>query len=208
MKFASFIGCQIPARVSQYADATEAVFKRLDVELIEFSDFNCCGYPVRNINHHAFLLSAAKNLAVAESAGLDLVAMCKCCYGTLKKAEYLLGRDEQLKKDINAALEKEKLHELFYEFNHLDESNNFELFENAKKVILDLESRHEIFFITARSKIYEDLTKEIFDEVKDTPLLIPILVFYRMYEIGEKREEELKDIWKKTWEPHIGISRL
>ena len=110
MKFALFEGCNIPARVTQYADATRAVFKKLDIGLVELTDFNCCGYPVRNIDRRAFVLSAAKNLALAESAGLDLMAMCKCCFGSLKKAEFVLNADQDLKSDINAALSKEKLH--------------------------------------------------------------------------------------------------
>ena len=110
MKYALFEGCNIPARVTQYADATRAVFKKLDIELVEFAEFNCCGYPVRSIDQRAFILSAAKNLAVAENADLDLMAMCKCCYGSLKKAEFVLDADQDLKSDINAALSKEKLH--------------------------------------------------------------------------------------------------
>ncbi|MBW2437006.1 MAG: CoB--CoM heterodisulfide reductase iron-sulfur subunit B family protein [Deltaproteobacteria bacterium] len=110
MQFALFQGCNIPARVSQYADATEAVCHKLDIELVESDKFNCCGYPVRNIDQRSFVLSAAKNLAVAEMAGLDMLVMCKCCYGSLKKAAYVLGEDQDLKKDINAVLAKEKLH--------------------------------------------------------------------------------------------------
>ena len=120
MKFASFIGCNIPARVSQYADATAAVFEKLDIELVEFADFNCCGYPVRNIDHRAFVISAAKNLAVAEAAGLDIMAMCKCCYGSLKKAEDVLSRNQDLKAEVNTILAKEKLHyEGRVRINHL-----------------------------------------------------------------------------------------
>jgi len=120
MKFASFIGCNIPARVSQYADATEAVFEKLDIELVEFAEFNCCGYPLRNIDQRAFILSAAKNLAVAEAAGLDIMAMCKCCFGSLKKAAEVLSRDQDLKADVNAILAKEKLHyEGHVRINHL-----------------------------------------------------------------------------------------
>jgi len=110
MKFALFEGCNIPARVTQYADATKAVFNKLDIELVELTEFNCCGYPVRNIDQRAFILSAAKNLALAETAGLELMAMCKCCYGSLKKAEYALNSDHDLKQEINALLAKEKLH--------------------------------------------------------------------------------------------------
>ena len=120
MRFALFQGCNIPARVSQYADATEAVCNKLDIELIELDQFNCCGYPARNIDHRAFVLSAAKNLAVAERAGLDMLVMCKCCYGSLKKAAYTLGEDQDLKKDINAVLAREKLHyEGRVRINHL-----------------------------------------------------------------------------------------
>ncbi len=110
MKFALFIGCNIPARVSQYADATAAVCEKLDLELIEFAEFNCCGYPARNIDQRAFVVSAAKNLALAEAGGLDILAMCKCCYGSLKKAENALSRDQDLKADVNAILAKENLH--------------------------------------------------------------------------------------------------
>ncbi len=109
MKFALFQGCNIPARLTQYADATQAVCKKLEIELIEPDGFNCCGYPARNIDDRAFVLSAAKNLAVAESANLDMLVMCKCCYGSLKKAEYVLGENSDLKNEINAVLAKEKL---------------------------------------------------------------------------------------------------
>ncbi len=120
MKFALFEGCNIPARVKQYADATQAVFNKLDIELIEIADFNCCGYPVRNVDQRAFILSAAKNLALAETAGLDIMAMCKCCYGSLKKAEDVLNRDQHLKKEVNAVLAKEKLrYEGHVRVNHL-----------------------------------------------------------------------------------------
>ena len=109
MKFALFHGCNIPARVEQYADATEAVLTRLGIELVEKTRFCCCGYPARNTDHRAYVLSAAKNLAVAENAGLDMLVMCKCCYGSLKKAEYFLNQDQDLKADINRLLAKENL---------------------------------------------------------------------------------------------------
>ena len=109
MKFALFHGCNIPARVEQYADATEAVCSRLGIELVEITQFCCCGYPVRNADHRAYILSAAKNLALAERAGLDMLVMCKCCYGSLKKAEYFLNQDPDLKAGINRILAKENL---------------------------------------------------------------------------------------------------
>ena len=109
MRFVLFHGCNIPSRVEQYADATEAVCARLGIELVEMTQFCCCGYPARNTDHRAYVLSAAKNLALAEKSGLDMLVMCKCCYGSLKKAEYFLNQDTDLKADINRILAKENL---------------------------------------------------------------------------------------------------
>jgi heterodisulfide reductase subunit B len=50
MKFALFLGCNIPARLTQYEDSARAVLGELGVELAEIKAFNCCGYPVRNID--------------------------------------------------------------------------------------------------------------------------------------------------------------
>ena len=109
MKFVLFHGCNIPVRVEQYADATGAICARLGLELLEMTQFCCCGYPARNTDHRAYVLSAAKNLALAEKSGLDMLVMCKCCYGSLKKAQYFLDQDPDLKADINRILAKENL---------------------------------------------------------------------------------------------------
>ncbi|MBN1254622.1 MAG: disulfide reductase [Deltaproteobacteria bacterium] len=106
---ALFLGCTIPARLTQYESAARAVLDRLDVRAIDIKAFNCCGYPLRNINFEAFVLLSARNLALAERKGLDIMALCQCCFGTLKKAHTLLKEDESLRKEINAVLAKERL---------------------------------------------------------------------------------------------------
>ena len=102
--YAFFIGCQIPARVQQYEMSARAVLEKLDVELKDFRQFNCCGYPMRNADEKAFLLSAAKNIALAERAGLDILTLCKCCFGSLKAADHLLKEDSEKRKEINRLL--------------------------------------------------------------------------------------------------------
>lgn len=104
IKYALFLGCNIPARVSQYEDSSRAVLKNLGVELIEIRGFNCCGYPLKNIDQKAYLLSSAQNLALAEKQGLNILTLCKCCFGSLKKAEYLLKEDLNLRQDVNHTL--------------------------------------------------------------------------------------------------------
>jgi len=102
--YAFFIGCQIPARVQQYEMSARAVLEKLGVEVTDFRQFNCCGYPLRNADETAFLLSAVKNIALAEKAGLDILTLCKCCFGSLKAAEHLLEDDDEKRKKINRLL--------------------------------------------------------------------------------------------------------
>lgn len=109
MKYALFIGCNIPARVSQYELSAEAVLKKLDIDIVKNRDFNCCGYPMRNIDFRSYLLFAARNLALAEKRGLDLMTLCKCCFGALKKADHILKSETKIKEDVNSFLAKEKL---------------------------------------------------------------------------------------------------
>ena len=103
-KYTLFLGCNIPARVEQYDASARAVLSRLDVQLVDIREFNCCGYPMRNSDKTAFLFSAAVNLALAENAALDIMALCKCCFGNLKEAEHILKEEGKLQEDINKLL--------------------------------------------------------------------------------------------------------
>jgi heterodisulfide reductase subunit B len=109
MKYALFLGCNIPARVVQYETAARAVMRKLGVQLVDNRDFKCCGYPVRNLDRKAFLLSASENLARAEKSGLNIMALCKCCFGSLKEAESFLKEDGDLQEEIKHALSQKGL---------------------------------------------------------------------------------------------------
>lgn len=109
MKFALFIGCNIPARVEQYLTSARAVLARLGVEPVEFPEFGCCGYPLRALDQKGYLLSSARNLAIAEQAGLDLLALCKCCFGSLKRAARVLEESPALAEETNRFLGREGL---------------------------------------------------------------------------------------------------
>jgi heterodisulfide reductase subunit B len=110
MQYALFIGCQIPARVTQYETSVRAVLKGLGIGLFDERQFNCCGYPMRNTDQKAFLLSSVRNLALAERTGLDMLVLCKCCYGSLKKAEHLMKEEGDLQNEVRAILKEEDLH--------------------------------------------------------------------------------------------------
>lgn len=109
MRYALFLGCTIPARLNQYERSARLVFERLGIETVDIPDFNCCGYPFRNYDNDSFVLSSARNLALASKTGLDIITLCKCCYGSLKKVETLLKEDPGLFDKVNLSLKKEGL---------------------------------------------------------------------------------------------------
>jgi len=109
MRFALFLGCNIPARLQDYDLSSRAVLGRLGVDLTDIREFNCCGYPIRNFDFKAFLLSSARNIALANRHHLDMLVLCKCCYGSLKKADDVLRNDMSLREEINRILSEEGL---------------------------------------------------------------------------------------------------
>jgi heterodisulfide reductase subunit B len=108
MKFALFLGCHIPARLTQYESSSRAVLGKLGVELVDIEAFNCCGYPMRNIDFKASILAAARNLALAEKEDLNMVVLCKCGFGMLKHADHIIKEDPSLRQEINNTLKKEE----------------------------------------------------------------------------------------------------
>ncbi len=109
MKFALFRCCVTSVYLKQYESSTDAVLAKLGVELVDIPEFNCCGYPLKNYDFKAYVLSSARNLCLAEKRNLNIITLCNCCYGSLKDADHLLREDPSLRKEINATLQKEGL---------------------------------------------------------------------------------------------------
>jgi heterodisulfide reductase subunit B len=109
IKYALFLGCNIPARVQQYETSARSVLAELGVDIEDIKAFNCCGYPLRNSDFKTFVLFSARNLALAEKLGLNMITLCKCCYGSLKMAEHHIKEDSLLKDEVNESLAKEGL---------------------------------------------------------------------------------------------------
>lgn len=109
MQFTLFLGCNIPARVQQYERSARAVLHQLGIAVADNKEFKCCGNPIRNTDDQTYLLMAARNLALAEQQGMDMMVLCKCCFGSLKKAAHVLTHDASVQNDVNAELAKEGL---------------------------------------------------------------------------------------------------
>ena len=110
MSFAIFRCCPTSIFLKQYETATDAVLQKLGIDFVDVKEFNCCGYPLKNINFKSFVMSSARNLSLAASRGSNIVTLCSCCYGSLKQAQQALSEDPSLREETNKILKKEGLH--------------------------------------------------------------------------------------------------
>ena len=108
MAYSYFAGCKIPYHLPEYGNSTVALLNGFGIELLGL-EFNCCGYPVRDIDFQSFLLAGARNLALAEQNNTDIVTPCKCCFGSLKFVEHYLKQRPEIKDQVNGMLRPEGL---------------------------------------------------------------------------------------------------
>jgi heterodisulfide reductase subunit B len=84
--------------------------RELGVELIELEDWNCCGATTYfHVDELLAYSLAARNLAMAEKAGHDLVAPCSACFKNTYFTSAYLKEDPDLADHINYALEADNL---------------------------------------------------------------------------------------------------
>jgi len=103
--YALFTGCFIPAKMPWLEKASVEVLKKLEVKP-EYMEFSCCpNIHMRSVNEESWLAIAARNLAIAESKNLDIIAICSGCSGTLLDAKHLL-KDQKKKEEVNEELAK------------------------------------------------------------------------------------------------------
>jgi heterodisulfide reductase subunit B2 len=86
------------------------VFAALGQELIEIDDWNCCGATVyMSVKETVSLAVSARNLALAERMGMDILAPCSSCFTVLNKTNRVLNALPELHRDVNEALAEGKL---------------------------------------------------------------------------------------------------
>jgi len=102
MKFSYFPGCTDHSTSLEYGLSARAVFKALDMEMVEIEDWNCCGAAATHSIHHLLSLCLpARNIALAQkSKAGPLVIPCAGCFNMLKRAENALRSDENQRKVI------------------------------------------------------------------------------------------------------------
>lgn len=105
MRFSYYPGCSLHATGKEYAESTEIALRALDVELEELEDWNCCGASSgHSLDQAAAVNLPARNIALAQKTGLDLVAPCAACFNRLKAAEYALRQEMEQRSKIEGAV--------------------------------------------------------------------------------------------------------
>jgi heterodisulfide reductase subunit B len=104
-EYALFTGCFIPAKMPQFEKASVEVLEKLGIKP-EYVEFTCCpNTHLKSVNKKSWLAIAARNLAVAEKKGLDIIALCPGCSGTLLTARHLL-EDRETREGVNEKLKR------------------------------------------------------------------------------------------------------
>lgn len=106
MKFFYYPGCSLEATAREYDHSARAVCRALDIELVELEDWCCCGASsAHSINHLLSVALPARNIALAQKGGHDLVTPCSACYNRLKRADYWLRTSDQTRRQIEDIVE-------------------------------------------------------------------------------------------------------
>lgn len=107
MKYAYFPGCSLSTTGKEYDMSTKEIAGLLGIELWEIPEWNCCGASSAHLTDHrlAFALPA-RNMAIAEEAGLDVAIPCAACYARSKAVEAAVASSEDTRKEIEEIIER------------------------------------------------------------------------------------------------------
>lgn len=81
------------------------VCEKMGIELVELP-FTCCppASSIKQAHYGAWLALAARNLCVAEEAGLNILTLCSGCVNSLKEANAALKENENRRRRVNEIL--------------------------------------------------------------------------------------------------------
>jgi len=103
-------GCCFQGPDAHMFDTLKKVFADLDVDIKLLEKTTCCGgNTIDEANKFLVYSINARNIALAEKEGLDLLVTCNTCYMVLAKTKHALDNDPNLKEEINKLLAEEGL---------------------------------------------------------------------------------------------------
>ncbi len=107
MDIAYYPGCSLKQSSVLYDLQTKKVLPKLGINLTEIEDWNCCGATsAAKIDDFLSMAMPARNIGIAESKGFsEVVIPCSACYSRTVAAREKLGKDPELKNEMNSGFE-------------------------------------------------------------------------------------------------------
>jgi len=110
LRYALFPGCTVQTEQYGYELSVRKVLPRLGIELVDMPESSCCGFPYFSAaSPLGWKYLSARNLALAERLGIDILPLCSGCHLSFCEVQRDLKKDEELKKLINQTLSIEGL---------------------------------------------------------------------------------------------------
>ena len=106
MKYAYYPGCSLRGTGRAYEESLLAAFAALGIEVEELPDWNCCGATTYlSFDEPTSYALAARNLALAQSMQMEVIAPCAACYLVLNKTQRYMHEYPDIKLVVTRALE-------------------------------------------------------------------------------------------------------
>ena len=106
MTYGLFLGCIAPNRYPGIEASTRDILKRLGVGFSELQGASCCPAPgvTKSFDRETWRAVGARNLAIAERVGAELLTICNGCYASLFEVAHDINQDEAARARVNEAL--------------------------------------------------------------------------------------------------------
>lgn len=110
MKYAYFLSC-INESMTKELDLSLNLWKdEMGIELVRMEAGTCCGGSNLDfVEPELFLINNARNIAIAEKMGHDMVTTCNTCLLGLRHAKHRLDSSEKQREFVNEYLKAEGL---------------------------------------------------------------------------------------------------
>ena len=94
MRLSYYPGCSLHGTALDYDHSVKEICRRLDIDLVEIPDWNCCGASSAHMTDHEIgMRLPMRNLLLAQESGLDILVPCAACF------QRLCAADKELRKN-------------------------------------------------------------------------------------------------------------
>ena len=108
MKIPYYPGCTLNTTAKGFDSSLRASALALGVELVELSEWNCCGATFPLLADNVLdLAGPARVLVAAREAGERLAVACTTCYNVLRRTNLAISTDEDRREKLNFFIEAE-----------------------------------------------------------------------------------------------------